>query len=404
MRTLSRLVLTLFCFVMLIPPALAVDTPTLDDIVSPIDASKAVISGTTGADYKVVVTGGTSQISPVYADSSGYFEITVALIQETTNNFSIKVEDEDGNSSDLVSIVIVEGVAEAAEAESSGGGDHTAPGAPDVDEYPEAVDADSYTFTGYGEASTTVTETYSDESAEVDSDGYFEITLDLEQDTDNTFKLILEDDAGNISASTKIEIEESSEGEEVVVEEEDTEAEVVVIALSDISEHWAEDYIIELVTDGVVEGYDDGTFLPDSPINRAEFTKIVLGALGFEISEDVPESAFTDAPNGTWYTPYTQAAYEEGIVEGYDDGTFGAANYINRAEAVKILLEAAGVDVTESLIEFDDVDEDAWYAPYVATAYSMGIISGYADGNFGPSDNMTRAQVCKVIVELLAQI
>ncbi|MBT7483556.1 hypothetical protein HN680_02195, partial [Candidatus Peregrinibacteria bacterium] len=102
MRTLSRLILTIFCFGLLIPAALAVDTPTLDDIVSPIDATKAVISGTTEADYKVVVTGGTSQISPVYADSSGYFEITVALIQESTNTFSIKVQDGDGNSSDTL--------------------------------------------------------------------------------------------------------------------------------------------------------------------------------------------------------------------------------------------------------------------------------------------------------------
>ena len=52
MRTLSRLILTIFCFGLLIPAALAVDTPTLDDIVSPIDATKAVISGTTEADYK----------------------------------------------------------------------------------------------------------------------------------------------------------------------------------------------------------------------------------------------------------------------------------------------------------------------------------------------------------------
>ena len=279
---------------------------------------------------------------------------------------------------------------------------------------PETIDADTYTFTGYGEANTTITDTYSEESASVDSDGYFEITLDLEQDADNTFNFILQDAAGNISASTRIEIEEEADEEDTPVddetdqddpvEDEDTASETVVILVGDISGHWAEDYIIQLITDGVVEGYDDGTFLPDNPVNRAEFLKMVMGALGYDIPDSVSTSSFSDAPADTWYTPYTQTAYDEGIVEGYDDGTFGSASYINRAEAVKIFLAAAGVDVTESLIDFPDVDSDAWYASYVATAYSMGIISGYDDGNFGPGDNMTRAQVCKVIVELLAQI
>ena len=129
MRILSKVALLIFCLGIFIPTVFAVDSPDLDEIVSPIDATKAVISGTTGADYKVVVTGGSYQISPVYADSSGYFEVTVALIQESTNTFSIKVEDTDGNSSDLTQIIIIEGEEEAAAAEISGGGAHTAPGA-----------------------------------------------------------------------------------------------------------------------------------------------------------------------------------------------------------------------------------------------------------------------------------
>ncbi len=405
MRIFSKIALILLCLGIFIPAALAVDAPDLDEIVSPVDATKAVISGTTGAGYKVIVTGGSYDISPTYADSSGYFEITVALIQESTNNFSIKVEDGDGNSSDTTSIVIVESETEAAEAESSGGGDHSAPGAPDLDDVPEEVNADSYTFTGYGEAGTTVIETYSDESATVDSSGYFEITLDLEQNADNTFKFILKDAAGNISASTKVEIEEANDAEEVVANESENDESSdsnTVIVLSDISGHWAEDYIIQLVTDGVVEGYDDNTFLPDNPVNRAEFLKMVLGALSFEIPDSISSSAFSDVPTDAWYAPYTQTAYEERIAEGYDDGTFGSSSYINRAEAVKILLEAAGTDVTSDLLDFPDIDSDAWYYDYVSTAYNLGIISGYNDGTFGPGDNMTRAQVCKVLVELLA--
>jgi hypothetical protein len=93
------------------------------------------------------------------------------------------------------------------------------------------------------------------------------------------------------------------------------------------------------------------------------------------------------------------------IVDGYSDGTFGPGNTINRAEAMKILLTAAEIDTTEiDEANFDDVSDSAWFAPYIYTAYDLEIVSGYGNGEFGPGDDMTRAQVAKVIVELMGQL
>ncbi len=44
---------------------------------------------------------------------------------------------------------------------------------------------------------------------------------------------------------------------------------------------------------------------------------------------------------------------------------------------------------------------DAWYASYVGFAQANGIVGGYDDGGFGPGNNMTRAQVAKVVIKLL---
>src|SRR5450756_2386873 len=55
---------------------------------------------------------------------------------------------------------------------------------------------------------------------------------------------------------------------------------VAATQLSDISGHWAEAVILKLVEKGYVNGYPDGTFLPNNPVTRAEFVKIVSGVLG----------------------------------------------------------------------------------------------------------------------------
>ncbi len=422
LRSTLAFLATILIMATAIPAAFAVDTPSLGDVISPVDANKATVSGTTEPGYKVIVTGGPYQISPVYADTNGNFEVTVALVQESTNTFSIKIEDSEGNASETVQVVIIESAAEAAEAEESGSGDHTAPDAPLLDDIPETIDADTYTFTGTGEPNATIMLSDGSQEKSIGSSGAFSFTLDLEQGASNTFKFMVKDSAGNLSSSTSVTLEEISvitvEGEEEEEEEEeeaeeeniveisttDDEGGTTVIFLSDIYGHWAQDYITELVSLGIVEGYDDGTFLPNNPVNRAEFLKMVMGALAFDVPDSVSETAFTDVPADSWYAPYIQTAYEQGIVEGYDNGTFGPGSEINRAEAVKILLGAAGIEVHPDISLFPDVSIDDWFGPYVSMASSLGLIGGYDNGNFGPGDPMTRAQVCKVIVELLDQL
>jgi hypothetical protein len=395
-----------------VPLALAVDAPTISDYVSPIDATKTTISGYTEPGYKVTITGGTYQISPIYADDDGYWEVTVALVQESTNTYSIKATDDEGNVSDNVTVEIIEGEEEAAAAEASGGGDHTAPDAVEFDDYEEEIEGDEYTFTGTGEGDAMITVSGSDSTTkQINSDGTWNITVDVTLYEENSYTFTVEDDAGNVSPAAYATITEISEAPDVEVTEDEETGEVEittdvdVILITDIYGHWAQDYIVTLISEGVVSGYEDGTYRPDDVINRAEFTKIVMGALGYDIPDTMTTDYFTDVVSSQWYAAYAEVAYEEGIIEGYDDGTFGADLEINRAEAMKILLAAADIE-TETPTEspFTDVSVDDWFAPYVITAYEMEIVSGYDDGSFGAADSMTRGQVAKVIVELQAQL
>ena len=65
-------------------------------------------------------------------------------------------------------------------------------------------------------------------------------------------------------------------------------------SFSDIDEHWAKSYILDAAEKGIISGYPDGTFLPDKPVTRAEFTKMVNNALGNNASSTL---TFSDVPS-----------------------------------------------------------------------------------------------------------
>jgi hypothetical protein len=89
---------------------------------------------------------------------------------------------------------------------------------------------------------------------------------------------------------------------------------------------------------GIVEGYEDGNFHPDAPVNRAEALKILsLAALLEPLPPGNGTPVFTDVAPTDWFMPYTEAATSREIVRGYGDGTFRPGDPITRAEAAKII-------------------------------------------------------------------
>jgi len=186
------------------------------------------------------------------------------------------------------------------------------------------------------------------------------------------------------------------------------------LSATDYEQHWAEAYIDRVVTLGIVQGVGENMFDPNSDITRAELTKIVLSAAGVEIPESVTLRPFRDVPTDAWYAPYIKAAKSFDIIQGYSDKKFRPNQPMNRAEALKVLIEGGLnmdiiLDPTQGILgnfgltenPFSDVPTDAWYSKYVFYAYQNGIVSGYADGTFGPEKNMTRAEFAKVIVEAM---
>ncbi len=93
---------------------------------------------------------------------------------------------------------------------------------------------------------------------------------------------------------------------------------------------------------------------------------------------------------------------EKGIISGYPDGSFQPDRVINRAETLKILLEAKqiAVDQDSSSKAFPDVDPKLWFAKYVNTAKKLGLIKGYPDGTYQPTQEVNRAEFIKIAMTL----
>jgi hypothetical protein len=138
-------------------------------------------------------------------------------------------------------------------------------------------------------------------------------------------------------------------------------------AFSDVaSDHENYEAIIFAQNQGIVQGYGDGTFKPDNLINRAEFTKIIVESLfsATEIASCNYDGSFSDVPSTEWYVTHLCIAKDNGIIQGYGDGTFKPNQNINAAEAVKMIAVAYGAQ--------GDPGKDPWYTDYVIFMMSEG--------------------------------
>ncbi len=89
---------------------------------------------------------------------------------------------------------------------------------------------------------------------------------------------------------------------------------------SDISNYEYRSSIEELAAQNIIDGYVDGTFKPNLPINRAEFLKIVLESKKLTIQPS-QTNCFPDVKED-WFAKYVCFAFSEKIIEGYPDGFF----------------------------------------------------------------------------------
>ncbi len=176
---------------------------------------------------------------------------------------------------------------------------------------------------------------------------------------------------------------------------------ILAFAYSDVSDSYSYKPAIDSISEkGIVSGYADGTFKPTAKINRAEFTKIVVGAaLSYNSAQD-PSGydiysnqglTFSDMEPKAWYIPYLRKAVENDVISGYPDGTFKPAQTINLVEAAKILVGSFKIDTVQP------VGTD-WYSVFLETLAGQNAIP---DSFRSLTQTVTRGEMAEMVWRIL---
>jgi len=171
-----------------------------------------------------------------------------------------------------------------------------------------------------------------------------------------------------------------------------------IAMLTDIEDHWANDFIGRLSSMEIIAGYPDGSFQPERDIQVDEFIKLVVTAMGY-----TPGNG-----DSYWADTYIAIAKEEGLIGDKEFTTYKRP--INRQEMAKIIANATlkkefepnsnYLGVLRSRIkDYPKVSDTHKHS--VLVAYGLGLITGYPDYEYKPFNNATRAEASVVVMRFI---
>lgn len=142
-----------------------------------------------------------------------------------------------------------------------------------------------------------------------------------------------------------------------------------------------------LVNKKYITGYADGSFKPNQSLSRAHGAVIIARVLGLDTT-NVPDPGFSDVPMTHVYYKEIAAAYEAGIIGGFE-GRFNPSGHLTRAQMAKIIVNAFDLEGTSEQA-FTDVEPNHWSVPFIDSLVANNVTTGYTDNTFKPNNPITR--------------
>jgi len=145
--------------------------------------------------------------------------------------------------------------------------------------------------------------------------------------------------------------------------------------------------ISEMTEQGIISGYEDGTFKPNETINRQHAALLINNAV------DLPEvnevKSFKDVTTKHPYYQAIQNLQKAGLIQPDSKGNFNPTKKLTRGEMAKIIATAYDLEVKADYT-FKDI-EGTEYEDYIKALYSNKVTAGYEDDTFRPNEPLTRA-------------
>ncbi|RBW67602.1 C40 family peptidase [Bacillus taeanensis] len=158
------------------------------------------------------------------------------------------------------------------------------------------------------------------------------------------------------------------------------------------SNYWAIDEIRALGTSSIINGYPHSLFKPEQAITRAEVAGVVSSVLNLDKSKG-SQVNYNDVSPNHWAAGAIHAATQAGILSGYENGTFKPDTEMTRDEIAAVLVRAFQLANNENAaVNFKDVAQNSWAYYDIQSLVANNITVGYADHTYRPTNDTSRAE------------
>ncbi len=161
---------------------------------------------------------------------------------------------------------------------------------------------------------------------------------------------------------------------------------------------WFYTYVTSLASKGIIQGRDTGAFDPQAGVTRAEFLKMLVLSMDYDLSSDI---VFDDVRTH-WSFQYVSAAVKNGIIS-YDEynGKLNPDEKIWREEAAKLIVRAAQIETGLYKSPYSDTEDENIVALYAACLMQGDVDKNLGIRFFNPKSSITRAEVSTVFTRLI---
>lgn len=178
----------------------------------------------------------------------------------------------------------------------------------------------------------------------------------------------------------------------------------IAATFSDLPENAAAGSIMNMVSRGILKGMDNGKFEGELPITRA-MVATVLKRLSKDQSVNTVQN-FKDVKATDWFADAVKWAQSQGLIKGYEDGTFKANNLVTRQELAIIIerfLKVHGITMDEiKELSYKDLNIlPAWSRDAIIAMAKIGLIEGETTEKYNPTSEFTREELAVMLEKII---
>ena len=178
----------------------------------------------------------------------------------------------------------------------------------------------------------------------------------------------------------------------------------IAATFSDLPENEAAGSIMNMVARGILKGMDNGKFEGELPITRAMVATVLKRLSTNQKINDVQN--FKDVKDKDWFAEAVKWAQSQGLIKGYEDGTFKANNLVTRQELAIIIerfLKNHGIAMEEiKELSYKDLDTlPAWSKDAIIAMAKIGLVEGQTEEMYNPASEFTREELAVMLEKII---